>query len=118
MFCGSSFIDRTSPKDTASISPGLDLPEHGFGPFTVPSCGLRVFYTGTAGNPSPGPGPSLDRDQCRSRSPNGLRSLRTRMPVFAPSPHFSRAARSGECSQGSTTIGSAMPVFPRLNTNY
>ena len=42
------FIDRNSPRDTATlISPGLDLPEHGFEPFTVPSCGLRVFYTGT-----------------------------------------------------------------------
>ena len=42
------FIDRNSPGDTALlISPGLDLPEHGFEPFTVPSCGLRVFYTGT-----------------------------------------------------------------------
>jgi hypothetical protein len=41
-------IDRNSPKDTAPDRPWLTYQVTGsrFGPFTVPSCGLRVFYKG------------------------------------------------------------------------
>ena len=40
--------DRTTQVVTRPPDkPGLGLPDSGFGPFTVSSCGLRVFYKGT-----------------------------------------------------------------------
>jgi hypothetical protein len=45
-----TFNDRTAHWQVATRSPdkpGLGLPDSRLGPFTVPSCGLRVFYKGT-----------------------------------------------------------------------